>query len=274
MVPDLAAMRDRAPHKWSGKLFSLLSLGWRGDAEHWHHHQMAYWTLAGLATPLLISVHFALHFAISIVPGWHMTVFPPYFAAGATHSGLAMMLVLLIPLRRVYRLENLITTRHLEILGKFLLLIGLLLGYFYTMEWFGEWYRESEVGWHVGLARMFGPYAVLFYGFVVANVLVPQLLWFRRLRTSGICLWIIGLVVAMGVWLERYVIVISSLHLDHLPSAWGPYTPTFWDWAKLIGTFGLFLFFELLFVRALPVISIFEVRELVLRSEQAPQPPS
>lgn len=269
MVPDLASLRDRARRPWVGRIYAALALGWRGEASHWHRFERAYVLLAALATPLVISVHsiVSYDFAVTVLPGWHSTIFPPYFVAGAMHSGLAMVLVLAVPLRRFYRLESLITEHHFQVLAKVLLTTGLVVGYGYVMEFFGQWYSDSEVEWHIAQLRMTGHYAWMFWTLVVCNVVIPQACWLQRVRSSRMALWWIGAIVLVGMWLERYLIVISTLHQDFLPSAWGPYQPTFWDWALFIGTLGLFFLLFLLFVRLLPVVSIFEVRQLVAKRD-------
>jgi Ni/Fe-hydrogenase subunit HybB-like protein len=270
LIPDLATLRDRARHPLARIAYGILAMGWRGSAIHWKRYEMAYWLLAGLATPLVISVHTVVSwdFAIAIVPGWHSTIFPPYFVAGAIFSGFAMVMTLTIPIRTFYGLEDFITMRHLQAMAKVLLATGLMVTYGYVMELFMAWYSGNQFEIYMTLNRMFGPYAPLFWGLIACNVLVPQALWFQRIRSNVPALFVIALVVNVGMWLERFVIVITSLHRDFLPSSWGMYYPTFWDWATFVGTIGLFLALLFLFIRVLPMISIFEMRELVSEMDE------
>ena len=265
LIPDLASMRDSAPHLWQRKLYGALSLGWRNSAIHWHRYQKAYLLLAGLATPLVLSVHtvVSFDFAISVLPGWHTTIFPPYFVAGAIYSGFAMVLTLIIPMRSWYNMRDLITMRHIESAAKLMLGTGLIVAYGYSMEAFFSWYSgdkyESFMYWN----RVTGPYGVCYAMLILFNILIPQLLWIRKVRLNVVLVWVISIIINMGMWLERFEIVVTSLHRDFLPSSWGTYIPTHWDWATYFGTIGFFLFLMFLFVRALPSISIFEVREVV-----------
>ncbi|HEY9899071.1 MAG TPA: NrfD/PsrC family molybdoenzyme membrane anchor subunit [Pantanalinema sp.] len=266
MIPDLATLRDRARHPFQRLTFGVLAMGWRGSARHWHRHQTAYLLLAALATPLVISVHsiVSLDFAAAIVPGWHSTIFPPYFVAGAVFSGFAMVLTLLIPLRAAYGLEGLITMRHVELLAKMLLATGLIVDYSYVMEVFTAWYGGNPYDWSLMLDRMTGAYAPIFWAVMLCNVGVLQLLWWPRVRANPAWLFAIALVANLGMWMERVMIVITSLHHDFLSSRWTMYYPTVWDWATLVGTVGLFFFLFFLFIRLLPVISISEVQKLVV----------
>jgi Ni/Fe-hydrogenase subunit HybB-like protein len=265
LVPDLATMRDTALHMWQRKLYGVLSLGWRGSAIHWHRYQKAYLLLAGLATPLVLSVHsiVSMDFAISIIPGWHTTIFPPYFVAGAIYSGFAMVLTLIIPLRAWYNMRDLITLRHIDAAAKLMLGTGLIVAYGYSMEAFFSWYSgdkyESFMYWN----RMTGPYGFTYALLILCNIIIPQALWSRKVRQHIVLVWIVSIIVNIGMWLERFVIVVTSLHRDFLPSSWGIYVPTKWDWGTYAGTLGFFMFLIFLFVRALPSISIFEVREVV-----------
>ena len=265
LLPDLASMRDGAPHLWQRKIYGILALGWRGSAIHWHRYQKAYLLLAGLATPLVLSVHtiVSFDFAISVIPGWHTTIFPPYFVAGAVYSGFAMVLTLIIPLRSWYNMRDLITLRHIEAASKLMLGVGLIVAYGYGMEAFFAWYSgdkyESFMYWN----RMTGPYGFTYVLLILCNILLPQALWSRKVRHNLVLVWIISIIVNIGMWLERFVIVVTSLHRDFLPSSWGIYIPSKWDWATYAGTLGFFMFLIFLFVRALPSISIFEVREVV-----------
>jgi Ni/Fe-hydrogenase subunit HybB-like protein len=265
LLPDLATLRDRARHPLARLAYGILAMGWRGSAIHWKRYEMAYWLLAGLATPLVISVHtvVSFDFAIAIVPGWHSTIFPPYFVAGAIYSGFAMVMTLAIPIRRFYGLEDFITMRHLRAMAKVLLATGLIVAYGYLMEGFMGWYSGNRFESYMMANRLFGPYAPLFWALLLCNVLVPQAIWFRRIQDNVLALFIIAIVVNIGMWLERFIIVVTSLHRDFLPSAWALYIPTVWDWATFVGTIGLFFALLFLFVRVLPMISIFEMRELV-----------
>ncbi|MGH7753383.1 MAG: NrfD/PsrC family molybdoenzyme membrane anchor subunit [Gemmatimonadales bacterium] len=265
LIPDLATLRDRARHPLARITYGVLAMGWRGSAAHWHRYHTAYLLLAGLATPLVISVHtvVSFDFAVSLIPGWHATIFPPYFVAGAIYAGFAMVLILAIPLRAVYGLQGFITARHLQNMAKILLATGLMVAYGYLMEAFMAWYSGNGYERFLMLNRMFGPYAACYWALIAANGLVPQGLWFRRVRSSPIALFAIALVVSVGMWLERYVIIVTSLHRDFLPSSWGMYAGTFWDWSTFIGTIGFFFALMFLFIRFLPVIAIFEMRELL-----------
>ena len=265
LIPDLATLRDQARRKFARVCYGALAMGWRGSARHWKRYQSAYLLLAALATPLVVSVHsiVSLDFAVSIVPGWHTTVFPPYFVAGAIYSGFAMVLTIAIPLRAAYRLHDLITHRHLDNMAKVMLASGLVVAYGYTMEAFMAWYGGNRFEAFMVLNRLFGPYAP-WYGLLLAcNIFVPQVLWFPAVRRNVLALFVVALVVNVGMWLERFIIVVVSLHRDYLPSSWNMYAPTFWDWSTFLGTVGLFTGLLFLFVRLLPMISIAEMRELV-----------
>lgn len=277
LIPDLATMRDRAKRLVPKKIYAVLSWGWRGSVRHWEHYQKAYLLLAGLATPLVISVHSIVgtDFAYAAVPGWHSTIFPPYFVAGAIFSGFAMVLTLVIPVRKLYNLEHLITDRHLDYMGRIMLATGLIVGYGYIMEaFFAIWYSGSEFEAYMMINRMAGPYMQMFWAMIACNVVIPQLLWSNRVRSSATVLFVISIFVNIGMWLERYIIVVTSLHRDYMPSAWGMYQGTFWDWATYLGTIGLFLFLMVLFIRLIPMISIFEIRELVHEDEEDAHSPA
>ncbi|MBZ5697440.1 MAG: polysulfide reductase NrfD [Acidobacteriia bacterium] len=265
LLPDLATFRDRAKNRATKIIYGVLAMGWRGSAIHWQRHEMASLLLAGLATPLVLSVHTVVSFDFSfgIVPGWHSTIFPPYFVAGAIYAGFAMVLTLAIPLRKLFGLEDFITMRHLNNMGKVMLAAGLIVGYGYVMEAFMGYYSGNQFERYMTLNRMFGPYGAIYWCLIVCNIITPQFLWFRKVRASVGSLFAIAMVVNVGMWLERFVIVVTSLHRDFLPSSWGMYYPTRWDWATYIGTIGLFLTLFFLFIRFLPLISIFEVRQLV-----------
>src|ERR1700691_2332469 len=265
LVPDLATMRDTAKKKWQKITFGMFALGWRGSARHLARYQTAYLLLGGLATPLVVSVHtvVSFDFAISMIPGWHTTIFPPYFVAGAIYSGFAMVLTLMIPVRKFYGLEDIITLRHLNNMAKVTLATGLIVGYGYMFEAFFGYYSADIYERFMIWNRMTGPYAPFYYCLILCNVITPQFLWFKRIRTNPLILWCISIVVNIGMWLERFVIVITSLHRDFLPSSWGMYWPTRWDWAVYLGTLGLFMTCIFLFVRVLPMITIFELRSLL-----------
>ncbi len=265
LIPDLAALRDRSQNLWVRYFYGILALGWRGAARHWERYDTAYLLLAALATPLVVSVHsvVSLDFAVSVIPGWHSTVFPPYFVAGAIFSGFAMVLTLLVPLRRIYRLEDFITLRHLDLMAKVMLATGLFVAYGYLTEGFTAWYSGNPAERFWLFNRSFGPYWWVFWALMAANILIPQALWFQRVRTTPLLLFIVALAVNVGMWLERYAIVVVSLHRDYLPSSWGMYAGTIWDYATFIGSIGLFLTLLFIFVRLLPMISMFEMRHLL-----------
>ena len=265
LVPDLATLRDRAQNKWVARIFGVLALGWRGSARHWARYEKAYLLLAGLSTPLVLSVHtvVSFDFAIGIIPGWHATVFPPYFVAGAIYAGFAMVLTLAIPIRRLYGIEDFITIRHLDNMAKVTLATGLIVGYGYTMEAFFGFYSANQYERFMILNRMTGPYWPFYWTLIFCNIITPQLLWIRKVRVTPVLLFMVAMVVNVGMWLERFVIVVTSLHRDFLPSSWGMYWPTRWDWMTFFGTIGLFVMLFFLFIRLLPMISIFEMRALV-----------
>jgi len=248
----------------------LLAMGWRGSAVHWERHETASLLLAGLATPLVLSVHtiVSFDFAFAIVPGWHATIFPPYFVAGAIYAGFAMVLTLSIPIRKLFHLEDFITMRHLDNMGKVLLATALIVGYGYMMEAFSAFYSGNQYERFMILNRMTGPYAPMYWLLIACNIVTPQFLWFRKVRAKVGALFAIAMVVNLGMWLERFVIVVTSLHRDFLPSSWGTYYPTRWDIFTFVGTIGLFLFLVFLFIRYLPLISIFEMRTLVASEEE------
>jgi Ni/Fe-hydrogenase subunit HybB-like protein len=274
LMPDLATMRDTVKSRAGRVIYGTLAMGWRGSARHWRHYQMSYLLLAGLATPLVVSVHSVVSFDFSagIVPGWHSTIFPPYFVAGAIFSGFAMVLTLVIPIRRFYHMESFITERHLDNMAKVLLATGLMVAYGYAMETFMAWYSGSLYERFLVLNRTFGPYWWVWWIVFACNVLTPQVLWFRRARTHVPLLFVVSLLVNLGMWLERYMIIVVSLSRDYVPSAWSMYSGTVWDWATLIGSMGLFLALMFLFVRGLPMMSMTELRELVPVSKEGQQP--
>jgi Ni/Fe-hydrogenase subunit HybB-like protein len=269
LVPDLATLRDRADSPVKRVIYGVFALGWRGSARHWARYEAAYLLLAGLATPLVISVHtvVSFDFAESIVPGWHTTIFPPYFVAGAIYSGFAMVLTLAIPIRAAYGLKDFITARHLENMAKVMLTTGLIVAYGYAIEAFAAWYSGNPYERFMYWNRLTGPYWPVFWALIATNIALPQLLWLKRVRRNVPLLFVLSLVVNTGMWLERFVIVVTSLHRDFLPSSWGMYYPTIWDWFTYIGTLGLFLTMLFLFLRFLPMISIFEMRTLLPESK-------
>jgi molybdopterin-containing oxidoreductase family membrane subunit len=269
LIPDMATLRDKAKTLWVKRAYGMLSLGWRGSAKHWQRYEHIYLLLAGISTPLVLSVHtvVSFDFAIGIVPGWHATIFPPYFVAGAIYAGFAMVLTLAIPLRKIYGLEDFITMRHLENMGKVTLVTGLIVAYGYTSEAFFGWYSANKYEGFMILNRMTGPYAPIYWSLIFCNILCPQFLWIKSVRTSPFKLFAISMVVNVGMWLERFVIVVTSLHRDFLPSSWGMFYPTRWDYMTFFGTIGLFITLFFLFIRALPMISIFEMRTIVPEAE-------
>ncbi len=269
MIPDLATLRDRSEERWKKIIYGTLALGWRGSARHWHRYETAYLLLAGLATPLVLSVHtvVSFDFAVGIVPGWHTTIFPPYFVAGAIYSGFAMVLMLAIPIRKIYNLEDFITERHLQNSAKVMLATGLIVAYGYGIEAFMGWYSGNRYDAFLLWNRLHGPYAFFYYMLLICNLGIPQALWISKLRSSPVWLFLISGVVLVGMWLERFIIVVVSLHRDFLTSSWGMYYPTRWDWMTFIGTIGMFLAAMFLFVRILPMISIFEMRTLLPEAE-------
>jgi len=269
LIPDMATLRDQADNKWVKRTFGIFSLGWRGAARHWSTHFRAYLLLAALATPLVASVHsvVSFDFAVSIIPGWHTTFLPPYFVAGAIFSGFAMVITLAIPIRKLYGMEDLITLRHLDNMAKIMLSTGLIVFYAYIMEIFFAWYSANPYEEFMIFNRMTGPYAPFYWLLILCNGIIPQLLWFRSIRTNLVILFIISIIVNIGMWLERFIIIITSLTRDFLPSSWSMFTPTVWDWSLYIGTLGFFLLLLLLFLRVLPMINVFEMRELIYHLE-------
>jgi Ni/Fe-hydrogenase subunit HybB-like protein len=265
LIPDLATMRDKAKHVWVKRAYGVVALGWRGSAMHWQRYENASLLLAGLATPLVLSVHtvVSFDFAVSLIPGWHATIFPPYFVAGAIYSGFAMVLTLAIPIRWYYKMEDFITMRHIQNMAKIMLATGLIVFYGYACEAFIAWYSASDWEGFLIKNRMTGPYWYMYWTLIFCNGLVPQLLWFKRVRTNVPLLFVIALVVNTGMWLERYVIVVTSLARDFLPSSWGMYAGTMWDWMTYVGTIGLFTWLMFLFLRLLPMISMFELRTIL-----------
>jgi molybdopterin-containing oxidoreductase family membrane subunit len=265
LIPDLATLRDRSKHPVGRLIYGAMSMGWRGGAMHWHRYEVAFLLLAGIATPLVVSVHsvVSMDFTGGIVPGWHTTFFPPYFVAGAIFSGFAMVMTLAIPLRYAYGLEGLITMRHLENMAKVMLMTGLMVSYGYGCEIFFGWYSNDKNEWFVSLSRMMGPYKIVYWMLIFCNFLTPQLYWFKTFRRNVPILFVTSIIVNIGMWTERFVIIITSLNREYMPSMWGMYYPTIWDWATYIGTLGLFMTLMFLFIRSLPMIAVAEMRQLV-----------
>ena len=268
VIPDAASLRDQAKQRWQQIFYGSLAMGWRGSARHWQRYEKCCLLLAGLATPLVLSVHtvVSFDFAVAILPGWHTTIFPPYFVAGAVYSGFAMVLTLMIPFRKIYGIETLVTMRHINNMAKVMLTTGLIVGYGYMMEIFFSRYSADIYEGFMMKNRMTGPYWPYYWCLIFCNIVTPQFLWMKRVRTNLIILWIVSIVVNIGMWLERFVIVITSLHRDFLPSSWGMYAPTAWDWAIYVGTMGLFMTLIYLFMRLLPMVTIHELRLLVPES--------
>lgn len=262
LIPDLASMRDRATNRTRKFVYAALSLGWRGAARHWRHYEKAYLVIAGLATGLVLSVHsvVSFDFAVSLVPGWHMTIFPPYFVAGAIFAGFAMVVMAMVVVRRTMRLEHLITNYHLEVMNKVILACSCLMGYAYLLEGFSAWYSMNPYIHHTFMQYITGTYWWTGWLTITCNILIPQLLWFRWFRTKYFGMIFVALSVTVGMWFERFVIIVSSLHEDFLPSSWHLYMPTFVDYGILLGSFGLFFTMVLLFARVLPVIATTEMK--------------
>jgi molybdopterin-containing oxidoreductase family membrane subunit len=265
LIPDLATLRDRSESPIGRRIYGMFALGWRGSAMHWHRYETAYLLLAGISTPLVVSVHtvVSFDFSIGVLPGWHTTIFPPYFVAGAIYSGFAMVLTLAIPLRALYGLQDLITLRHLQNMAKVMLVTGLIVAYGYAIEMFMAWYSANMYESFMVLNRLTGPYWKEYWLLLTCNIFIPQILWFKRVRTSVVVLFILSIIINVGMWLERFVIIVLSLHRDFVPSSWGMFKPTFWDWSTYLGTLGLFFTLFFLFIRFLPMIAIFEMRALL-----------
>ncbi len=268
LVPDLATIRDRATGL-RAYIYGALALGWRGAARHWRHYEMAYLILAGLSTPLVLSVHtiVSFDFAVSILPGWHTTIFPPYFVAGAIFSGFAMVVTLMTVARWSLRLEHLITTRHLENMCKVMLATGMIVGYAYGTEFFIAWYSGNPYEQFAFINRATGPYWWAYWSMISCNVLVPQIFWFKKCRTSVPIMFVASILINIGMWFERFVIIATSLHRDYLPSSWGYFQPTYVDICTFVGTMGLFMTLFLLFIRFLPVIAISEVKGVLAQEK-------
>jgi molybdopterin-containing oxidoreductase family membrane subunit len=269
LIPDLASIRDRAKTRLRKIVLGIFSLGWRGGNKQWKHYEMAYLLLAGLSTPLVLSVHSVVStdFATSVIPGWHTTIFPPYFVAGAIFSGFAMVNTLAIIARKIFGLQDFITINHLEKMNKIMLVTGMMVGYSYGCEFFIAWYGGNGYELFAFINRAFGPYAWAYWTMISCNVLVPQIFWFKKLRTSIPVMFIASLLINVGMWFERFVIVVSSLSADFLPSSWDYYSPTYVDIGIFVGSFGLFFTFFLLFLRFVPMIAISEVKAVLPQAD-------
>ncbi|MEX2615239.1 MAG: NrfD/PsrC family molybdoenzyme membrane anchor subunit [Alphaproteobacteria bacterium] len=271
LLPDLAILRDRARSRAGQLFYGILALGWRGSAYHWARFDTSYYLLAALAAPLVVSVHsiVSLDFAYAMIPGYHSTIFPPYFVAGALYSGFAMVLTIAIPLRRAFAVEDIITNRHIDNAAKIMIAAGLFVAYGYANEAFFAWYSGEAFERHMMWNRAFGSYGVLFWSMLFCNVVVLQALWFRRIRFNMAALFVIALLINIGMWLERYVIVVTGPSRDYLPSSWNEQSLTWLDFGILFGSLGTFLALIFLFIRILPAITIFEVEELAHETQGA-----
>jgi molybdopterin-containing oxidoreductase family membrane subunit len=262
LIPDLATVRDRAKTKIRKVLYGIFAMGWRGSNRHWSNYEMAYLILAGLSTPLVLSVHtiVSFDFAVALIPGWHTTIFPPYFVAGAVFSGFGMVLTLMLPLRAIYKLDDLITQYHIDCMGKIILATGSIVGYAYGMEFFIAWYGANSFELFAFVNRAFGPYAWAYWIMLFCNVVTPQLFWFKKIRHNITLVWIISIFVNIGMWFERFVIIVTTLARDFLPSSWGYFSPTIVDIFTYVGTFGVFSVLFLLFIRFLPLMAMAEIK--------------
>ena len=269
MVPDIATFRDRSTNNIKRFIYGLLSLGWTGSARAWHRYEMAYVILAALATPLVLSVHtiVSFDFAVSQLPGWHTTIFPPYFVAGAIFSGFAMVVTLMVPARELFGLKDLITIRHLENMNKIIVATGTMVGFAYGIEFFIAWYGANPYEQFAFINRAFGPFAWAYWTMVSCNVIAPQFFWFKKIRTSPWLMVVVCIFVNIGMWFERFVITITSLSRDFLPSSWDYFDPTPVDVMMLIGSFGLFFTLFLLFCRFLPMVAMAEVKSVMPQDE-------
>lgn len=265
LIPDLASLRDRATNTYAKILFGAGALGWRGSASHWQRYETVYLILAGLSTPLVLSVHsiISFDFSVGIVPGWHTTIFPPYFVAGAVFAGFAMVLTFAIPLRKLYNLQDFITNKHIDWMAKIMLTTGLIVAYGYAIEAFFAWYGGDKYEMYMFKNRVSGPYGWAYWILLLTNIAIPQLMWVKKFRANMKIVFLVCQSVSIGMWFERFVIIPVSLHRDYLPSSWNYYTPRPYDYGMFLGTIGQFLFLMFLFIRFLPMISIFEMRELL-----------
>ena len=269
MIPDLATIRDRAKSKIRKFAYGILAMGWRGSNRHWSNYEMAYLMLAGLATPLVLSVHtiVSFDFAVANIPGWHSTIFPPYFVAGAIFSGFGMVLTLILPLRAVYKLHDLITQYHIDCICKITLATGSMVGYAYLIEFFIAWYGANPLEGFAFVNRAFGPYAWAYWIMISCNVIIPQLFWFSKVRENTALVWIVAILVNVGMWFERFVIIVGTLANDFLPSSWDYFSPTVVDIFTFVGTFGVFSVLFLLFIRFMPLIALAEVKAVSPRGD-------
>src|SRR4026207_1069288 len=269
LLPDLATLRDRAKKKWRKMFYGVAAFGWTGSTKHWQRHEALSLVLAGLATPLVLSVHtiVSFDFATSVVPGWHTTIFPPYFVAGAIFSGFAMVLTLMLICRKASGTEHIITMLHLDPMGKIVLVTGTMVGYAYATEFFTAWYSGNPYEFFTFKNRALGPYAWAYWIMVSCNVISPQVFWSKKARTSIPILFVVSIIINIGMWFERFVIIVTSLHRDFLPSSWGYFTPTIWDISCLLGSFGLFFTMLCLFVRFLPMVATSEVKTVLPQAD-------
>jgi molybdopterin-containing oxidoreductase family membrane subunit len=269
LVPDLATLRDRVKSKFAKLAYGTFALGWRGSNRHWWNYEKSYMILAGLATPLVLSVHtiVSFDFAVSLIPGWHTTIFPPYFVAGAVFSGFAMVLTLMIIVRKIYGLEEIMTVDHIEKMNIIIMVTGSMVGFAYLMEFFVAWYSGVEYEKAIFILRATGPYAWAYWIMITCNVISPQVFWSKKLRRNVAFTFFISIVVNIGMWFERFVIAVTSLSTDFLPSSWGYYSPTFWDVITYVGTFGLFFTFFLLFLRFLPMVAVAEIKAILPQAD-------
>ncbi len=274
LIPDLATIRDRAKTTIRKRVYGFFALGWRGSNRHWQHYEIAYLTLAGLATPLVLSVHsiVSMDFAVSQIPGWHTTIFPPYFVAGAIFSGFAMVITLMVICRSAFGLKDIITLRHFDYMAKIILVTGTMVGYAYGMEFFIAWYSGNPYEMFTFTNRAMGPYAWAYWTMITCNVISPQVFWFKKARTSIPILFVMSIFVNIGMWFERFVIIVTSLHRDFLPSAWSYFRPTVWDVSCLLGSFGLFFTMFCLFVRFLPMVATAEVKTVLPQADPHAHP--
>jgi Ni/Fe-hydrogenase subunit HybB-like protein len=269
LVPDMATVRDRVTSNLAKKVYGFLSLGWTGGNRQWQHYEKSYMILAGLATPLVLSVHtiVSFDFAVSIIPGWHTTIFPPYFVAGAIFSGFAMVQTLMIVARKVYNVKDIMTDDHMEKMNIVIIVTGTMVGFAYAMEFFIAWYSGVEYEKFIFIQRAIGQYAWAYWIMIACNVVFPQLFWFKKMRRNVAVTFVLSIIVNIGMWFERFVITVTSLSQDYLPSSWSYYSPTIWDVLTYVGTFGLFFTFFLLFLRFLPIVAIAEIKAIMPQAD-------
>ncbi len=269
LVPDLATLRDRAKTAIRKKVLAIFALGWRGGNKQWKHYELAYLLLAGLSTPLVLSVHSVVStdFATAVIPGWHTTIFPPYFVAGAIFSGFAMVMTLALIARRIYHLEHILTLTHLDNMNKIILTTGMMVGYAYSMEFFIAWYSGNPYESFIFVQRAFGQYAWAYWTMITCNVFIPQIFWSRKMRRSIPVMFVVSIFVNIGMWFERFVIIATSLSQDFLPSSWDYFSPTIWDVSLLVGSFGLFFTLFLLFIRHLPMVAMAEIKGVLPQAD-------